>query len=93
MGIVPENEHLLGLEGAGVISRVGRSVQSINVGRRVLFHNKGAFANRLRLSVKKVHPIPESMSFEVSLLGKIGIQQLIPSGCGKHAECLPCRNI
>lgn len=68
MGIVPENEHLLGLEGAGVVRRIGSSVRSFSVGQRVLFHNKGTFANRLRLPANKVHAIPDSMSFEVSLV-------------------------
>lgn len=67
MGIVPENEYLLGLEGAGVIRRIGSSVHSLKVGQRVLLHNKGTFANRLQVFPEKVHPIPDSMSFEVSI--------------------------
>jgi NADPH:quinone reductase-like Zn-dependent oxidoreductase len=66
MGIVPENEYLLGLEGAGVIRRVGNSVHSVKIGQRVLLHNKGTFANRLQVFPEKVHVLPDSMSFEVS---------------------------
>jgi NADPH:quinone reductase-like Zn-dependent oxidoreductase len=89
MGIVPENEYLLGLEGAGTIRRVGRSAHSFNVGQRVLFHNKGAFANRLKLPAKKVHAIPDAMSFEVSLHGQLSFLLLMLSGCGEYAKCLP----
>ncbi|KAH8646008.1 polyketide synthase [Tricladium varicosporioides] len=64
MGIVPENEHLLGLEGAGIIKQVGKSVEWFSPGQRVLFHNKGAFANRLQLPAAKCHLIPNSISFE-----------------------------
>ncbi|KAH6662359.1 hypothetical protein B0J14DRAFT_288058 [Halenospora varia] len=64
MGIVPENEHLLGLEGAGIIKQVGKSVEWFSPGQRVLFHNKGAFANRLQLPASKCHLIPNSISFE-----------------------------
>jgi len=64
MGIVPENEYLLGLEGAGVIRRVGNSVNTLQIGQRVLLHNKGTFANRLQVFPEKCHVIPDSMSFE-----------------------------
>ncbi len=66
MGIVPENEHLPGLEGAGVIRRVGGSISSLKVGQRVLVYEKGTFANRIQLTAARVHPLPDSMSFEVS---------------------------
>ena len=65
MGIVPENEHLLGLEGAGVIRRVGSLVKSLKIGQRVLVYEKGTFANRIQLTPDRVHPLPNSMSFEV----------------------------
>lgn len=66
MGIVPENEYLLGLEGAGVVRRVGKDVHSLKIGQRVLLHNKGTFANRLQLYPEKCHVIPDEISFEVS---------------------------
>jgi NADPH:quinone reductase-like Zn-dependent oxidoreductase len=66
MGIVPENEHLPGLEGAGVIRRVGSLVSSLNVGQRVLVYEKGTFANRIQVTPERVYPLPASMSFEVS---------------------------
>lgn len=62
MGIVPENEHLLGLEGAGTISRPGST--SYTVGDRVLVFEKGTFANRVIATTERVYPIPDWMSFE-----------------------------
>lgn len=62
MGIVPENQHLLGLEGAGTIRRPGST--SYKVGQRVLVFEKGTFANRIIATTERVYPIPDSMSFE-----------------------------
>ncbi|KJZ72361.1 hypothetical protein HIM_08287 [Hirsutella minnesotensis 3608] len=64
LGIVPENEHLLGLEGAGVIRKVGSKVDSYRVGERVLVHGKGSFANRNRVPKENVFLLPEWLSFE-----------------------------
>jgi NADPH:quinone reductase-like Zn-dependent oxidoreductase len=64
MGIVPDNEHILGLEGAGTVRRVGKSVQTLQIGQRVLVFKKGAFCNRVHAEAERVHPIPDSMSFE-----------------------------
>ncbi|EKG16355.1 Beta-ketoacyl synthase [Macrophomina phaseolina MS6] len=62
MGIVPENEHLLGLEGAGTIRRPGST--NYKVGDRVLVFEKGTFANRIIATTERVYPIPDWMSFE-----------------------------
>lgn len=64
MGIVPENQNLLGLEGAGVIKRVGASVDSLKVGQRVLVFEKGTFANRIIATTERVYPLPNNISFE-----------------------------
>ena len=64
MGIVPENQHLLGLEGAGTIRRAGRNADIFRPGDRVLVFKKGAFGNRVIASVERTHHIPEWMSFE-----------------------------
>ena len=65
MGLVPADEHRLGLDGAGVIRRVGRYVSSVKVGQRVVVHRKGSFANRVQSPEEGVHSLPDSMSFEV----------------------------
>jgi len=66
MGIIPENERLLGLEGASVIRRLGSRVDqnTYHVGHQVLFFERGTFANRIQATTERVHPIPDSMSFE-----------------------------
>ncbi|KAI3555024.1 beta-ketoacyl synthase domain-containing protein [Colletotrichum abscissum] len=65
MGIVPENQHLLGLEGAGEIRRAGKNAANIyKPGDRVLVFKKGAFGNRVIASVERTHHIPNWMSFE-----------------------------
>lgn len=65
MGIVPEDEYRPGLEGAGVIRRVGNMVSSLKIGQRVLVYEKGTFANRIQVTPERVYPLPDSMSFEV----------------------------
>lgn len=64
MGIVPEDQHLLGLEGAGVVKRVGDSVDSLKVGQRVMVFGKGTFANRIIATTERVYPLPDNISFE-----------------------------
>ncbi|KAI0970360.1 putative polyketide synthase [Xylaria arbuscula] len=65
MGIVPENHHLLGLEGAGTIRRVGGNLNSpFHVGQRVMVFEKGAFANRIIATTERTIPIPDWISFE-----------------------------
>ena len=67
MGIIPENQHLLGLEGAGVIRRVGRSASQFTVGQRVLVFEKGTFGNRIIATTERTYGIPDDMTFEVRL--------------------------
>ncbi|KAI0010787.1 hypothetical protein F4779DRAFT_638417 [Xylariaceae sp. FL0662B] len=64
LGVVPEDEHLLGHEGAGIITRVGSKVSPYRVGDRVVVHTKGAFGNRARVPKENVFLIPQSVSFE-----------------------------
>ncbi|KAJ5238512.1 polyketide synthase [Penicillium chermesinum] len=64
MGIIPENEHLLGLEGAGTVRRVGKSVDTYKIGQRVLVFERGTFGNRIHATTERVHAIPDSMTYE-----------------------------
>ncbi len=64
LGIVPENEHILGLEGAGIICRVGGKVSTYRVGDRVAVYSRGCFANRVRVPKEGVFLIPDTVSFE-----------------------------
>ena len=64
MGIVPENEHLLGLEGSGIVRRVGKKAGSYRVGDRVAVIRNGTFANRIQVPTERTHLIPDSLTFE-----------------------------
>ncbi|PQE04373.1 Acyl transferase acyl hydrolase lysophospholipase protein [Rutstroemia sp. NJR-2017a BVV2] len=64
MGIVPENEYLLGCECAGVVKRVAPGVTKFKVGDRVAANWMGCYANRLQCPPERAHIIPSSMSFE-----------------------------
>ncbi|RDL42230.1 Acyl transferase hydrolase [Venustampulla echinocandica] len=64
MGIVPENEYLLGLEGAGVVRRVGKGARDYRVGDRVAVLRNGTFANRIQVPIERTHHIPDTLSFE-----------------------------
>jgi NADPH:quinone reductase-like Zn-dependent oxidoreductase/NAD(P)-dependent dehydrogenase (short-subunit alcohol dehydrogenase family) len=65
MGIVPENHHLLGLEGAGTIRRVGANLNSpFHVGQRVLVFEKGTFANRIIATTERTIALPDWLSYE-----------------------------
>ncbi|KAK1140322.1 Type I Iterative Polyketide synthase (PKS) [Aspergillus melleus] len=65
LGIVPENQYLLGLEGAGVVRRVGAQASaSFHVGQRVLVYRRGSFGNKVQCPVEGLHAIPAWMSFE-----------------------------
>ncbi|KAL2881421.1 hypothetical protein SGCOL_002986 [Colletotrichum sp. CLE4] len=64
MGIVPGNEHTLGGEGSGIVTRVARDVTSFEPGQRVVVFDKGTFANRIQTTPGRAHRIPDWMSFE-----------------------------
>ncbi|TRX89754.1 hypothetical protein FHL15_009344 [Xylaria flabelliformis] len=64
MGIVPGDERMLGGEAAGVVTKVSPSVKGIEVGQRVVVFSKGCFANRVTAPLRRVHKIPDQMSFE-----------------------------
>ncbi|ROV86996.1 hypothetical protein VMCG_10817 [Cytospora schulzeri] len=63
IGIVPENEYLLGGEGAGVITRVARDVTKFVPGQRVAFFEKGSFANRVVTKTEAVVGIGDDITF------------------------------
>ncbi|GFF75198.1 lovastatin nonaketide synthase [Aspergillus udagawae] len=64
MGHISEPSDALGLEGAGVVVRVGGSVSTRSVGQRVAVFGRGCFANRVTVSCKTTFPLPDEMSFE-----------------------------
>jgi hypothetical protein len=64
MGIVPGDKKALGGEGSGVVTRVGKGVEHVKPGQRVVFIWPGAFSNRVQVLVQSVQVIPDWMSFE-----------------------------
>ncbi|KAH1615370.1 hypothetical protein KXX21_000900 [Aspergillus fumigatus] len=64
MGDISGDLDGLGLEGAGVVVRVGACVSARCVGQRVAVFGKGCFANRVTVSCKATFPLPDAMSFE-----------------------------
>ena len=64
IGLIPENEHLLGGEGSGFITRIGTGVDTFIQGERVAFLKRGSFGNRVQASAKVVHAIPDSMTLD-----------------------------
>ncbi len=64
MGIVSENEFTIGCECAGVVRRLGPSVEKFQLGDRVAVMSKGTYANRVRVPTGRVHVIPNWLSFE-----------------------------
>ncbi|KAI0857178.1 hypothetical protein F4860DRAFT_528288 [Xylaria cubensis] len=65
MGML-KGKSVLGLECAGIVTRVGRGVEQsrIQVGDRVCAIMNGHYAQRVRVSSTSVASIPETMSFE-----------------------------
>ncbi|KAI1319318.1 putative polyketide synthase [Xylariaceae sp. FL0255] len=65
IGIVPENEHMIGCECAGFVRRIASGLEtSLRVGDRVAAMRSGAYANRVQCPHERVRRIPDSMSFE-----------------------------
>lgn len=66
LGLVPENQYMLGLEGAGIIRRLGagKKAQKFHIGQRVVLIRRGSFGNKVQCPVEGVHAIPDWMTFE-----------------------------
>lgn len=66
LGLVPENQYMLGLEGAGIIRRLGpgKRAQKFHIGQRVVLIRRGSFGNKVQCPVEGVHAIPDWMTFE-----------------------------
>jgi NADPH:quinone reductase-like Zn-dependent oxidoreductase len=88
LGILPADRFLLGLEGAGIIKRIGAQVQDFKIGDRVLVDMPGCMSNRVQVPVQGVHTIPDQLSFEdastmciaflTSIHGLVDLAQLKP---------------
>lgn len=68
MGLLQANEHLPGLEGGGIIRRLGQNTDSLKVGQRVVVSRKSSFANNLQSPVEAIYLLPDDMPYETSAL-------------------------
>lgn len=58
------NEHKLGVDAAGVVTRVGKAVAGLKPGDRVMTATCDAFATYVRFPAAGAIPMPDTMSFE-----------------------------
>jgi NADPH:quinone reductase-like Zn-dependent oxidoreductase len=63
MGIV-EGANGFGLEGAGIVSRIGPNVEGLKAGDRVMFISHSAFSTHVVVSENLCERIPDDLSFE-----------------------------
>ncbi|PKX95178.1 putative polyketide synthase [Aspergillus novofumigatus IBT 16806] len=68
MGLMGDTSEM-GLEGSGIVRRVGRSVTTLQAGDRVLFAGKGIMATRRIMRVSSCVKIPSSLSLEDAAAG------------------------
>ncbi|KAL8836758.1 MAG: hypothetical protein Q9170_002787 [Blastenia crenularia] len=64
MGIVEPTKEGIGLEGAGLIRRIGSKVQDLKVGDRVMMFEHGCFSTRIAIAAELCSKIPDDLSFE-----------------------------
>ncbi|KZZ87545.1 polyketide synthase [Moelleriella libera RCEF 2490] len=64
LGVIPFPEAGLGLEGSGIISRVGIDVVDLQPGDRVMFLADGSFASHVTTPAKLCEKIPTNLSYE-----------------------------
>ena len=71
MGALPEEalEHgfagpSLGMEGAGIVSRLGSTIKHLKLGDRVVFFGSSCFSSHVTTHGSAVVKIPEGISFE-----------------------------
>ncbi|KAJ5577871.1 type I iterative polyketide synthase [Penicillium hispanicum] len=55
----------IGIECSGIVSSVGKNVQHLQVGQRVMALPEGSYSTYTRCRATSATPIPENMSFEV----------------------------
>ena len=64
MGIVEIGSDLIGLEGAGVVRRVGPLVKDLRVGDRVMVIGMGTFKSMVATTESHCAKIPDNLSFD-----------------------------
>ncbi|CVL00302.1 probable polyketide synthase [Fusarium mangiferae] len=79
MGIV-EGSNGFGLEGAGIVGRVGPKVTGLKKGDRIMFISHSAFSTQVVVSENLCEKIPDDLSFEDAATMPCSI--LVHSACG-----------
>lgn len=64
MGIIDNTHGRLGLEGSGVVCRIGPEVRDLEVGDRVFICDAGCFATKMVTTNKLCAKIPDNLEFE-----------------------------
>lgn len=62
----PVFPQIAGLEGAGVICKIGKSIDSSLLGKHVSFRSKGTWAENINVSLKNCRIVPAKLSFETA---------------------------
>ena len=62
----PELPQIAGLEGAGIIEKVGKNLSKSLVGTHVSFWNKGSWAEKINLAEGSYRKVPEEIPFEIA---------------------------
>lgn len=63
LGVVSDG-HGLGIEGSGVVRRVGSAVKDVHPGERVVVQGSGLFRTHIVVPAYQCVPIPDNMSLE-----------------------------
>ena len=64
MGQIPED--MMGMDAAGIVTRIGPSVKDISIGERVITFRVGAYRTLVRNPECLIAKIPDTMSFEIA---------------------------
>jgi NADPH:quinone reductase-like Zn-dependent oxidoreductase len=64
LNVVPYPDEGLGVEGAGIISRVGPEVKDLKAGDRIMFLKPGAFTTHAIVPGEFCMQIPDTLAYE-----------------------------
>ncbi|OJZ83788.1 hypothetical protein ASPFODRAFT_73203 [Aspergillus luchuensis CBS 106.47] len=82
LGILELPSSSMGLEASGIVTRVGRDVQDLSLGDRVLALGPGAIATSIILPASRCVRAPESLSLEDAATMPLGFSTAIHGLCG-----------
>lgn len=62
----PELPQIAGLEGAGIIEKVGKNLSNSLVGQHIAFRAKGTWADKINISSDSFRIVPKEIPFEIA---------------------------